>query len=130
MKSVVSFLIAVARMFPQRPWATLVPTILSHEALDKLLTPTAGMSSVSGGIHCSPLERFLGCTFLKRHMLRIVTSDEAVRNVAIFRCFCVGLCFIYVAKLTGYQTDCVSYSGLPSYLVDWLINKLVSYLID
>src|SRR6218665_974297 len=82
----VYLLITVSRMFPQRPWATLVPTILSHEALDKLLTPVAGTSIGSGGIQCSPLERFLGCTYLKRHMLRIVTSDEAVRHVTIVTC--------------------------------------------
>ena len=73
-----------ARMLPQRFWAASIPTALSHEAFARLLTPAAAPSGGSGGaggppvIQCCPLEKFLGCVYLRRHLLRLISSDENV----------------------------------------------------
>jgi len=72
------------RVLPQRSWAASIPTVLSHDALERLLSPSpaaqVGGASVSQAtpIECCPLERFLGCVYLRRHMLRIVQSEESI----------------------------------------------------
>ncbi len=66
-------------MLPQKSWAGAIPTTLTHDALDILCTPT---TSVDGGgvdhYPCRPLERFLGCSYLRRQLQRIVTSEDNV----------------------------------------------------
>ena len=47
-------------------WVASVPTLLSHEALNQLLTPGmhARATASSGATAlCCPIERFLGCVF-------------------------------------------------------------------
>lgn len=64
-------------MLPQRSWAASIPTLLSHDALAKLLTQTPlTQPGGSPSAPCSPLERFLGSVFLRRHMQRLVQSDD------------------------------------------------------
>ncbi|XP_054267906.1 mediator of RNA polymerase II transcription subunit 14-like [Macrosteles quadrilineatus] len=66
---------AGARVLPQRSWAGAVPTLLTHEALDLLCTP----SPHPGGLHSpelAPLERFLGCVYMRRQLQRFIQSDE------------------------------------------------------
>lgn len=73
-----------SRILPQRSWAASVPTLLSHDALFKLLTPglLPGMSGLVGATAmCCPLERFLGCVFLRRHMVRVVQSEDSLHNM-------------------------------------------------
>ena len=70
-----------SRILPQRSWAASVPTLLSHDALFKLLTPgllPAGSNTGGATALCCPMERFLGCVFLRRHMGRVVQSEESV----------------------------------------------------
>ena len=68
------------RMLPRRSWAASVSTLLSHEAFARLLNPSqlpvsGGGTQTAGQLTC-PLHRFLSCGLLRRHMERVVNSDE------------------------------------------------------
>lgn len=65
-----------SRILPQRAWAAAVPTLLSHEMLTKLLTA----STLPGTqfLPASPLERFFACIHLRRHMQRVIQSEQSV----------------------------------------------------
>jgi len=67
-----------ARTLPQRSWAASVPTLLSQDAIAKLLTPT---TIGPGTGHCCPLERFLASVFLRRYLLRMMQDPN---NVSLF----------------------------------------------
>ncbi|XP_046582734.1 mediator of RNA polymerase II transcription subunit 14-like isoform X2 [Haliotis rubra] len=72
-----------SRMLPQRSWAASVPTLLSHEAFSNLLTPnTMPTSSVAiAGMQplpASPIERFFGCVYMRRHLSRQIQSDDSL----------------------------------------------------
>ncbi|XP_053418803.1 mediator of RNA polymerase II transcription subunit 14-like [Nycticebus coucang] len=63
---------------PQRSWATSVPTILTHSALNILLLPSPmpGLApGLAGSYLCSPLERFLGSVIMRRHLQRIIQQE-------------------------------------------------------
>jgi mediator of RNA polymerase II transcription subunit 14 len=92
----------VSRVLPQRSWAGAIPTTLSHEAFDVLctLSPLPGSTNqtyfdllnfslrpnnnfiflkpgemdetFSAGGLMAPLERFLGCIYMRRHLQRII----------------------------------------------------------
>lgn len=66
-----------SRILPQKPWAGAVPTLLSHEALDSLCTPSPHPQGLPGP-ELSSLERFLGCVSLKRHLQRSLQSEDSV----------------------------------------------------
>jgi len=80
----------VNRVLPQRSWAGAIPTLLTHDALDILCTPVNFIETNSEGAGngnnmaqtseypCRPLERFLGCSYLRRQLHRIVTSEDHV----------------------------------------------------
>lgn len=73
--------LATNRVLPQKSWAGAIPTILTHDALDILCTPTTsvdGNDSGTNGYPCRPLERFLGCSYLRRQLQRIVSNEENV----------------------------------------------------
>jgi len=77
--------LATNRVLPQRSWAGAIPTILTHDALDILCTPTTtvdgsdtGNANTTSGYPCRPLERFLGCSYLRRQLQRIVSTEENV----------------------------------------------------
>ncbi|XP_064603828.1 mediator of RNA polymerase II transcription subunit 14-like [Liolophura sinensis] len=63
-----------SRMIPSRSWAASIPTLLSHDGFDKLLTPCTlpGVPFLA----CSPLERFLGCFYVRKNLHRIVQNEE------------------------------------------------------
>lgn len=65
------------RVLPQRSWAGAVPTLLTHEALELLCAPSAHPSGLPGP-DMSPLERFLGCVYMKRQLQRFIQTDESV----------------------------------------------------
>lgn len=69
------------RVLPQRSWAGAIPTILTHDALDILCTPSADGGTGNNNYPCRPLERFLGCSYLRRQLQRIVQSEEHVCSV-------------------------------------------------
>ena len=81
----VSVMSPPSRMLPQRSWAASMPTMLSHDALTKLLTqgPVAGAPGIAPSVPCCPMERFLGSIFLRRHMQRVVQSEDSVRYMMI-----------------------------------------------
>ncbi|XP_014784181.1 mediator of RNA polymerase II transcription subunit 14, partial [Octopus bimaculoides] len=66
-------------MLPQRSWAASIPTILSHEAFSKLLTPCPlpGMNFLPA----SPLERFLGCVYFRRHLPRVIQGESSLQSI-------------------------------------------------
>ncbi|KAG8232291.1 hypothetical protein J437_LFUL011232 [Ladona fulva] len=78
------------RVLPQRSWAGAIPTIITQEALDALCSPSPhpqygggpvggaqlGRGAVGGDM--SPLERFLGCVYMRRQLQRFVQTDECV----------------------------------------------------
>lgn len=65
-----------SRILPQKPWAGAVPTLLSHEALDLLCTPSPHPNPQMPGPELCPLERFLGCVSLKRYLQRSLQGDD------------------------------------------------------
>uniref|UniRef100_A0A8C4WQZ1 Mediator complex subunit 14 n=1 Tax=Eptatretus burgeri TaxID=7764 RepID=A0A8C4WQZ1_EPTBU len=70
-----------SRKLPQRSWAGAIPSLLSHNALHQLLCPSptpAVLPSLAGSYLCSPLERFLGSVFMRRHLQRVIQQEEAL----------------------------------------------------
>lgn len=72
-----------SRVLPQRSWAGAVPTLLTHEALDILCTPSPHPQGLPGPELC-PLERFLGCVYMRRQLQRFIQTEECVRNIGDF----------------------------------------------
>ncbi|WAR07451.1 MED14-like protein [Mya arenaria] len=66
-----------SRILPQRQWAASTPTLLSHEAFDTLLKPTP-IQQLPLHMPLSPLERFLGCKFIRRHIVRAISQEKHV----------------------------------------------------
>ncbi|XP_034941406.1 mediator of RNA polymerase II transcription subunit 14 [Chelonus insularis] len=70
----------ISRVLPQRSWAGAVPTLLTHEALDLLCTPSPHPAGLPGP-DLSPLERFLGCVYMRRQLQRFIQADECLTAV-------------------------------------------------
>ena len=72
------------RPLTARTWASTTPTILSHAAFTKLCTPTPVSSSSRRGppVMMPPLEKFLCCMHLKRHLSRVIQGEDPVRGFA------------------------------------------------
>ncbi|KAL1123440.1 hypothetical protein AAG570_002520 [Ranatra chinensis] len=69
----------MSRVLPQRSWAGAVPTLIRHEALDALCTPSMHPQGLPGP-ELSPLERFLGCVYMRRQLQRFI-NDECLASV-------------------------------------------------
>lgn len=65
------------RVLPPRSWAGAVPTLITHEALDVLCCPSSHPSGLPVPDMC-PLERFLGCIYMRRQLQRFIQTDECV----------------------------------------------------
>uniref|UniRef100_A0A1B0CC39 Mediator of RNA polymerase II transcription subunit 14 n=1 Tax=Lutzomyia longipalpis TaxID=7200 RepID=A0A1B0CC39_LUTLO len=65
----------LSRVLPARSWAGAVPTLLSHEAFDTLCRPCPHPQKDIPGPDLSPLERFLGCVYMKRHLQRFIQNE-------------------------------------------------------
>ena len=81
-----------SRILPQRQWAASTPTLLLHEAFDSLLKPTS-LQQLPLHVPLAPLERFLGCNFIRRHIVRVISQEKHVCGrmlliftVAYFQC--------------------------------------------
>lgn len=83
-----------SRILPQKPWAGAVPTLLSHEALDLLCTPSPHPNPQMPGPELCPLERFLGCVSLKRYLQRSLQGDDPM--VSIFKLVILNKSNIFV----------------------------------
>jgi len=90
--SVLAVMSPPSRILPQRQWAASTPTLLSHEAFDSLLKPTS-LQQLPLHVPLAPLERFLGCNFIRRHIVRVISQEKHVCGrmlliftVAYFQC--------------------------------------------
>ncbi|XP_012256588.1 mediator of RNA polymerase II transcription subunit 14 isoform X2 [Athalia rosae] len=70
----------ISRVLPQRSWAGAVPTLLTHEALELLCCPSPHPSGLPGP-DLSPLERFLGCVYMRRQLQRFIQTDDCLTAV-------------------------------------------------
>lgn len=76
------------RVLPQRSWAAAIPTVLTHKAFDLLCSPSPLSNTMPCGAIVdsrlsmySPLERFLGCLFMRRNLHRVIQSDESLTSL-------------------------------------------------
>ncbi len=70
-------------LFLARSWAGAIPTLMTFEAFETLCNPCTLQGTP--GPDMSPLERFLGCVFMKRQLQRLVkesVSDLIFRNTS------------------------------------------------
>lgn len=67
-----------SRTFSFNSAAATLPTLLSHDALHKLCTPSL-IQGLSTNI-CSPMERFLGAVTLKKQIQRVLQSHDSLTN--------------------------------------------------
>ncbi|XP_066584073.1 mediator of RNA polymerase II transcription subunit 14 isoform X2 [Prorops nasuta] len=70
----------ISRVLPQRSWAGAVPTLLTHEALELLCCPSPHPALLPGP-ELSPLERFLGCVYMRRQLQRFIQADECLTAI-------------------------------------------------
>lgn len=65
---------------PVRSWTTSsVPTMLTCEALETLCFPSPNPQPEVPGPDMCPLERFLGCVYMRRNLQRFIQSEDHVR---------------------------------------------------
>lgn len=69
----------INRVLPSRTYAGSVPTLLTHETLDHLCNPCLHPQKEISNNEMSPLERFLGCVFMRRQLQRLIQAEEWVR---------------------------------------------------
>ncbi|EEZ97239.1 Mediator of RNA polymerase II transcription subunit 14-like Protein [Tribolium castaneum] len=65
----------LSRVLPQRSWAGAVPTLLTHEALETLCCPSMHPQGLPGP-ELAPLERFLGCVYMRRQLQRFIHNEN------------------------------------------------------
>ncbi|XP_029175199.1 mediator of RNA polymerase II transcription subunit 14 isoform X3 [Nylanderia fulva] len=70
----------MSRVLPPRSWAGAVPTLLTHEALESLCCSLPHPSGLPGP-DMSPLERFLGCVYMRRQLQRFIQTDDCVTGI-------------------------------------------------
>lgn len=70
----------ISRVLPQRSWAGAVPTLLTHESLDLLCSPSPHPAGLIGP-DLSPLERFLGCVYMRRQLQRFIQTDDCLTAI-------------------------------------------------
>lgn len=78
-----------------RSWTASVPTLLTNEALETLCFPGPHPQPEVPGPDLCPLERFLGCVYMRRNLQRFIQSEEHVRfeTFARLRWFALHLVF-------------------------------------
>jgi hypothetical protein len=62
--------------------------LLTHEALDLLCSPSPHPQHLSGP-ELSPLERFLGCVYMRRQLQRFIQNEDCVCIPSTRKCFWV-----------------------------------------
>ncbi|KAJ3641158.1 hypothetical protein Zmor_027675 [Zophobas morio] len=65
----------LSRVLPQRSWAGAVPTLLTHEALETLCCASMHPQGLPGP-ELAPLERFLGCVYMRRQLQRFIHNES------------------------------------------------------
>lgn len=67
----------MSRVLPStRTYAGSVPTLLTHEALDQLCRSGPHPQKEISSIEMSPIERFLGCVFMRRQLQHLINNEE------------------------------------------------------
>ncbi|XP_063699988.1 mediator of RNA polymerase II transcription subunit 14 [Culicoides brevitarsis] len=67
----------MSRVLPStRTYAGSVPTLLTHEALDQLCRASPHPQKEISNIEMSPIERFLGCVYMRRQLQRLINSED------------------------------------------------------
>lgn len=67
------------RVLPQRSWAGAVPTVVTQEEFETLCKPCAHPQREVPGPEMSPLERFLGCAYMRKQLQRQIQTEEYMR---------------------------------------------------
>lgn len=128
-----------SRILPQRSWAASFPTLISHEAFDNLLTPNK-LQSMPFSVLTSPLERFLGCVFLRRHLPRIIQNLDQLRQLPTTEAHVVtfkveSLQFRVNFNMTTLQTLHMNVTPVPEYRDQWpaevtqILEKFFDYKV-
>lgn len=68
----------ISRVIPNRSWAGAYPTQITVEALDTICRPCSHPNKEIPGPELSPLERFLGCVWMRRNLQRFIQSEDTV----------------------------------------------------
>lgn len=76
----------VASTTTSRSWRNAVPTLLTNEALETLCFPGPHPQPEVPGPDMCPLERFLGCVYMRRNLQRFIQSEEHVSQVVSQQC--------------------------------------------
>lgn len=68
------------RVLPQRSWAGAVPTVVTQEEFETLCKPCVHPEEeLPPGPDMSPLERFLGCAYMRKQLQRQIQTEEYMR---------------------------------------------------
>ncbi|ESO84116.1 hypothetical protein LOTGIDRAFT_211073 [Lottia gigantea] len=118
-----------SRILPRKSWAASIPTLLSHDAFDKLLTPV--VIPGSSPVLLSPLERFLGCNFLKRHLNRLIHQEQALTvipspsepGVLIFKAESLQYMVNIIMNTSDLQTLNLKVSPVPEFTDQWTTEE-------
>ncbi|XP_050538100.1 mediator of RNA polymerase II transcription subunit 14 [Daktulosphaira vitifoliae] len=117
-----------SRVLPQKSWAGAVPTIITHEALNALCTPTAHPQGLPAPKQC-PLERFLGCVYMRKNLQRFVQTEE---NLIALNCSEPGVvnfkvetlqCRIFI-NMQHFQSLHLKISCTPEQKDPWTMEEL------
>ena len=70
-----------SRVLPQRSWAGAIPTLLTHEGFETMCTPcihpdNTTVENIEQPLFHSPLERFLGAVYVKKHLQKTLLLDK------------------------------------------------------
>ncbi|GAB6020174.1 Mediator of RNA polymerase II transcription subunit 14 [Chamberlinius hualienensis] len=120
------------RVLPQRSWAASVPTLLSEQAFDSLCThaPLQGHPAPgSHTVHYSPLHRFLGCVYMRKHLQRCIISEECLTSIP---CNEAGVIQFKVDSLQcrvtlnhiNFQTVHLKLTPTPDYEQQWMSDEI------
>lgn len=72
---------AMSRIPANRSWAGAVPTLLTHEALETLCRTSPHPNKEIQVPDISPLERFLGCVYMRRQLHRNILAEESLTAI-------------------------------------------------
>lgn len=70
-----------SRILPARSWAGAIPTLMTYEAFETLCN-SCSLPGIPGP-DMSPLDRFLGCVFMKRQLQRLVKENGFAQSQSV-----------------------------------------------
>lgn len=69
------------RVLPPRAWAGAVPTVVTQEEFETLCKPCPHPQREVPGPELSPLERFLGCAYMRKQLQRQIQTEDCMRSL-------------------------------------------------